>query len=48
MSAVYTVATWEFPKMRGILVLQQGSYYLGYYIRVPYLRKPPRIQQALR
>ena len=35
---------WEFPKIKGTLcwgALQQGSYYLGYFFRVPYFRKPP-------
>ena len=38
---------WEFPKIGvphfGVLII--GSYYLGYYIRVPYFRKLPyRVQ----
>ena len=34
----------EFPKIRGTIFwwsLEYGSYYLGYYIRVPYFRKLP-------
>ena len=35
---------WEFPKIRGTVFWgpynkDPGSYYLGYYIRVPYFRK---------
>ena len=39
--------TWLYmgiSEIRGTIILgslQYGSYYLGYYIRVPYLQKPP-------
>ena len=39
-----TGSTWELPKIRGNLILgslYQGSYYLGYCIRVSYFRKTP-------
>ena len=45
--------TWQInlgvSENRGYLILgflEQGSYHLGYYIRVPYFRKPPFVLMA--